>query len=132
MVLTADGEVHTNEEAQVYVHDQNLFVTVQLLEETLAVLSLGKLCSEHGCSYEWKNGKNSTIDPKWEDNYLYNEQLRTSCRTRIVIISRGCSASTLRPKDQSNSSGESEQNGCRQILTSWPGETVDQHTKKTR
>ena len=55
MVLTADGEVHTNEEAQVYVHDQHLFVTVQLLEETLAVLSLGKLCSEHGCSYEWKN-----------------------------------------------------------------------------
>ena len=55
VVLTANGEVHTNEEAQ--VHDLNLFVTVQLLEETPAVLSLGKLCSEHGCSYEWKNGE---------------------------------------------------------------------------
>ena len=43
MVVTANGEVQTNEEAQVYVHDLDLFVTVQLLEETLAVLSLGKL-----------------------------------------------------------------------------------------
>ena len=40
MVLTANGDVHTHEEAQVYVHDLNLLVTVQLLKETLAVLSL--------------------------------------------------------------------------------------------
>ena len=57
MVLTANGEVHTNEEAQVYVHDLNLFVTVQLLEETPAVLSLGKLCEDHGYSYEWVSGQ---------------------------------------------------------------------------
>ena len=31
--------VQTNEEAQVYVYDLDLFVTVQLLEDTLAVLS---------------------------------------------------------------------------------------------
>ena len=41
-VVTANGEGHTNEEAQVYVHDLGLFVTVQLLEETPAVLSLGE------------------------------------------------------------------------------------------
>ena len=46
-------KVHTNEEAQVFVHNLNLFVTVQLLEETLAVLSLGKLCEDHGYSCEW-------------------------------------------------------------------------------
>ena len=56
-VVTGNGEVQTNEEAQVYVHDLDLFVTVQLLEETPALLSLGKLCSEHRCSYEWKNGE---------------------------------------------------------------------------
>ena len=50
VVLTANGEVHTNEEAQVYVHDLNLFETVQELEETPAVLSLGKLCEDHGYS----------------------------------------------------------------------------------
>ena len=41
--MTANGEVQTNEEAQVYVHDLDLFVTLQLLKETRAVLSLGKL-----------------------------------------------------------------------------------------
>ena len=56
MLLTANGDVHTNEEAQVCVHDQNLFVTVQLLEDTLAVLSLGKLCEDHGYSYEFVSG----------------------------------------------------------------------------
>ena len=42
MVLTANGEVHTNEEAQVFVHDLN-----RLLEQTLAILSPGKLCKDH-------------------------------------------------------------------------------------
>ena len=37
-VVTADGEVQTNEEAQVHVHDLHLFVTVQLLEDTPADL----------------------------------------------------------------------------------------------
>ena len=56
-VVTANGEVQANEEAQVYVHDLDLFVTVQLLEETLAVLSLGKLCEDHGYSCEWVSGQ---------------------------------------------------------------------------
>ena len=38
-------------------HDLDLFVTVQLLEETPAVLSLGKLCEDHGYSYEWVCGQ---------------------------------------------------------------------------
>ena len=42
VVWTANGEVHTHEEAQVFVHDLNLFVAVQLLVETPAVLSLSK------------------------------------------------------------------------------------------
>ena len=53
-VMTANGEVQTNEEAQVYVQDLDLFVTVQLLKETPPVLSLGKLCSEKGYSHWWK------------------------------------------------------------------------------
>ena len=60
-VVTANGEVQTNEEAQVYVQVLDLFVTVQLLEETAAVVSLGKLCAEHGCSYEWENGETSRL-----------------------------------------------------------------------
>ena len=57
VVLTANGEWHTNEEAQLYVHDLNLFVTVQLLEETPAVQSFGKLCEDHGYFYEWVSGQ---------------------------------------------------------------------------
>ena len=57
-VVTANGEVQTNEEAQVYVCDLDLFITEQLLENTQAVLSLGKLCSEHGYLVEWIGGQN--------------------------------------------------------------------------
>ena len=85
-VMSAYGEVQTNEEAQVYVQDLDLFVTVQILEETPAVLSLGKLCSEHGCSYEWKKRRNSTFDQRWEDNYLHTGQLSTSRCIKTVII----------------------------------------------
>ena len=38
VVLTANGELHAHEEAQVFVHDLNQFVTVQLPKETPAVL----------------------------------------------------------------------------------------------
>ena len=51
-VVTADGDVQTIEEARENVHDLDLFVTVHLLEDTPAVLSLGKLCEEHGYTYE--------------------------------------------------------------------------------
>ena len=52
-VVPANGKVQTNEEAQVFVHDLDLFVTVQVLEDTPAVLSLGKLCEEHGKTLSW-------------------------------------------------------------------------------
>ena len=44
-VVTANGEAQEN------VHDLDLFVTVQVLDNTPAVLSLGKLCEEHGYSH---------------------------------------------------------------------------------
>ena len=57
MVFTVNGEVQTNEEAKVHVHDLDLFVTLQILEDTPAVLSPGKLCEDHGCSYVWTSGQ---------------------------------------------------------------------------
>ena len=51
MVMTANDEVQTREEATVYVKQLGLFVTVVLLEETLAVLSPRKLCEDHGYTY---------------------------------------------------------------------------------
>ena len=46
--FTANGEVQTHEEATVYVKELDLFFTMTVLEDTPAVLSLGKFCDEHG------------------------------------------------------------------------------------
>ena len=55
-VVTANGEVQTKEEATVYVRELDLFVTLMFLEDTPAVLSLGKLCDDHGFYYQWTSG----------------------------------------------------------------------------
>ena len=56
-VITANGEVQTHEEATVYVKELDIFLTMKVLEDTPAVLSLKELCDEHGYSYEWINGQ---------------------------------------------------------------------------
>ena len=45
-VLTLTGKLQINEDAQVFVHDFDLFVTVRLLDEMPAVLLLHLLCSK--------------------------------------------------------------------------------------
>ena len=48
IVTTANGEVQRHEEATVYVKELDTFLTVNVLENTPTVLSLGKLCDENG------------------------------------------------------------------------------------
>ena len=57
IVITANGEVQTHEEAIVYVKELVIFLTMKVFDNTPAVLSLGKLCDENGYSYEWINGQ---------------------------------------------------------------------------
>ena len=57
IVITANGEVQTHEEATVYVKELDKILTMKVLENTPAALSLGKLCDENGYSYEWINGQ---------------------------------------------------------------------------
>ena len=57
IVITANGEVQTHEEAFAYVKELDLFLTMKVLENTPAVLSLGKLRDGNGYSYEWINGQ---------------------------------------------------------------------------
>ena len=45
--ITATGEVQTHVEAKVYVMEWDIFLTLKILEETPAVLSLRKLCENH-------------------------------------------------------------------------------------
>ena len=47
-VITASGEVRTNEEATVHVRELNMFLTMKVLEDTPAIQELGKLCDVHG------------------------------------------------------------------------------------
>ena len=56
-VITANGEVQTHEEATIYVKESDIFLTTKVLEDAPSVLVLGKLCDEHGHSYEWINGQ---------------------------------------------------------------------------
>ena len=64
IVITADGEVQTYEEATVYVKELDTFLTMKVLEDTPAVLSLGELCDEHGYSFEWINGQKPHLKKK--------------------------------------------------------------------
>ena len=57
IVITANGEVQTHEEATVYVKELDIFLTTKVIENTPAALSLGKLCDGNGYSYEWINGQ---------------------------------------------------------------------------
>ena len=75
--VTANGEVQTREEGTVYVKELDLFVTVMLLEETPAVLSLGKLCEDHVKTYHWTSGQKNTSHQKRQNNQLQYSELRT-------------------------------------------------------
>ena len=76
-VMTANGEVQTREEATVYVKELDLFVNVVLLQQTPAVLSLGKLCEDHGYTYHWTSGQKPHLTKKWQTNQLQYIELRT-------------------------------------------------------
>ena len=60
IVITANREVQTHEEATVHVKELDLFLTMKVLENTPAVLPLGKLCDKHGYPYEWIKGQKTT------------------------------------------------------------------------
>ena len=72
-VITANGEVQTHEEARVYVKELDMFMKVKIFDDTPAVFSLGKLCEDHGYSYEWTNGRTPCLIEKWCSDTLNTE-----------------------------------------------------------
>ena len=93
-VVTANAEVQTNEAAQVYVHDFALFVTVQILDDTPAVLSLGKFCDEHGYTYEWVSGKQPRLTKQGKKNLCKTQNFVPMV---VLGLSSSSSASPSRP-----------------------------------
>ena len=64
-----------------------MFLTMKVLEDTPAVLSQGKLCDEHGYSYEWINGQKP---------HLIKNGIRIQCNTEnfVPIVVPGSSTSS--------------------------------------
>ena len=76
IVITANGEVQTHEEATVYVGELDIFLTMKVLENTPAALSLGKLRDETGYSYECINGQKP---------HLIKNGIRIPCNTENLV-----------------------------------------------
>ena len=104
VVLTANGEVHTNEEAQENDHDLDLFVTVQLLEETPAVPSLGKLCDDLGYSYEWVSGQKPRLTKQGKKFSCKTDNFVPLVVPGLSSSSDTSSSSTSLPQDSSSTS----------------------------
>ena len=66
-VITANGSIDTTDGAIVSVKDLDMFVAIQLLEDTPAVLSLGKFSEENVYFNEWKEGKTPIFLREWQD-----------------------------------------------------------------
>ena len=96
IVITAKGEVQTHEEATVFVKELGIFLTMKVLEDMPVVLSLGKLCDEHGYSYEWINGQKP---------HLILNGIRIQCKTEnfvpIMVPGLSTSSSELETMDAS-------------------------------
>ena len=84
-----------------YVKALGIFLTMKVLENTPAVLSLGKLCDENGYSYEWINGQKP---------HLIKNGIRIICYTEnfVPIVVPGLSSSSSASSSSSRTSMKQE------------------------
>ena len=101
-VITANGEVQKHEEAIVYVKELYISFTLKVLENTPAVLSLGKLCDKNGYSYEWINGQKP---------HLIKNEIWIQCNTEnyFFVVVPGLSTSSSSSSHHSTSRTPSRQ-----------------------
>ena len=87
IVITANGEMQTHEEATVYVKELDIFLIMKVLDNTPAVLSLGKLFDETGYAHEWINGQKP---------HLIKDEIRIICNTEnfVPVVVPGLSSSS--------------------------------------
>ena len=80
--MNANGTVE-NKEGTVYIADLDIFVFVKFVDDSPAVLSLGRLCETMGHSYSWKAG---------EQPSLINDGVTFNCRSEnnvpVVAVTR--------------------------------------------
>ena len=84
--------------------DLDLFVTVQILEDTPAVPSLGKLCEEHGYTYGWASGQNPQLTKQGKTTLCKTENFVPLVVPGLSSNSGTSSSSTSQPQHSSSSS----------------------------
>ena len=119
MVITANGEVLTHEEATVYVTELDIFLTMKVLDNTPAVLSLGKLCDENGYSYEWITGQKP---------HLIKNGIRIPCNTEnfVPIVVPDLSSSSSGSSSTSKTPSRQESHSSLSSSTSSSSPTVSE------
>ena len=124
IVITANGEVQTHEKAIVYVKELDIFLT-KVLENTSAVLSLGKLCDEKGYSYEWINGQKP---------HLIKDGFRIICNTEnfVPIVVPGLSSSSSASSSTSRTPMKQESHSSSSSSSSPSSPTVDEVSVRER
>ena len=125
IVITANGEVQTHEEATVYVKELELFLTMKVLDNTPAVLSLGKLFDENGYSYEWINGQKP---------HLIKDGIRIICNTEnfVPIVVPGLSSSSSAPSSTSRAPMKQKSHSSSSSSSSLSSPTVDEISVRER
>ena len=125
IVITANGEVQTHEEAIVYVKELDIFLTMKVLDNTPAVLSLGKLCDESGYSYEWINGQKP---------HLIKNGIRIPCNTEnfVPIVVPGLSSSSSASSSASRTPMKQESHSSSSSSSSSSSPTVGEISVRER
>ena len=123
IVITSNGEVQTHEEAIVYVKELDILLAMKVLENTPAVLSLGKLCDENGYSYEWINGQKP---------HLIEDGIQIICNTEnfVPIVVPGLSSSSSGSSSTSRTSMKQESHSSSSSSSSPP--TVGENQVRER
>ena len=105
IIITANGEVQTHEEATVYVKELDIFLTMKVFEDTPAVLSLGNLCDENGYAFEWINGQKT---------HLIKDGIRTPCNTEnfVPIVVPGLSTNSSSGSSSTSKTPSRQESHC--------------------
>ena len=125
IVITANGEVQTHEEATVYVKELDIFLPMKVLKNTPAVLSLGKLCDENGYSYELINGQKP---------HLIKNGIRIPCNTEnfVPIVVPGLSSSSSESSSTLKTPLKQESHSASSSSTSSSSPTVSEIQTRAR
>ena len=112
-------------EATVYVKELDVFLTTKVLDNTPAVLSLGKLCDENGYSYEWITGQKP---------HLIKDGIRIICNTEnfVPIVVPGLSSSSSGSSSTSKTPSRQESHSSSSSSTSSSLPTVSEIQSRER